>query len=252
LLRGWKSRRRLHKSAYKGSDAHRRHRHRPNKVGRAFAQSCLTTTPRNRSELQLARTPLIWLPRNHHTKATAFLVADKSRQAPTPAEGLVSTPTSAAPCGAEDGQHQPATNQATPRPLGTPTKHHREEALAGADPVPGAESRRPQVHSPDQTVEPPPRPPRPPNHPEVPGPPPQRPTPPGDSAVEGRCTALAGDPIALEGEGPCHPWPREEEKARHRRLSRGLSLVASSDGGSGGCGGGKGVAAPRVLPSLPP
>jgi hypothetical protein len=151
------------------SDAHRRHRHRPNKVGRAFAQSCLTTTPRNRPELQLARTPLIWLTRNHHTKATAFLVIDRSRRAPTPAEGLVSTPASATPYGDEDGQHQSATNQATPRQLGTPTKHHREEAPAGTDPVPGAESRRPQVHSPDLTAEPPPRPPRPPNHPEVPG-----------------------------------------------------------------------------------
>jgi hypothetical protein len=152
----------------------------------------------------------------------------------------VSTPTSAAPCGDEDGQHQPTTNQATPRPLGTPMKHHREEASTGAVLVPRAESRWPQVHSPDLTIEPPPRPPRPPNHPEVLGLPPQCPAPSEDSTAEGQCTAPARYPTTLEGVGPRRPWPREEEKARHCRLSRGLSPVASSGGGSGGCGGGRG------------
>jgi hypothetical protein len=80
LLRGRKGQRRLHVDASKEeSDAHRRHRRRPNEVGRAFARSCLTTTPRKWSKLQLARTPLIWLPRRHHTKATTFLVAGRNR-----------------------------------------------------------------------------------------------------------------------------------------------------------------------------
>jgi hypothetical protein len=176
LLRGRKGQRRFHEGASKEeSDAHRRHRCRPNEVGRASAQSFLATTPCNRSKLQLARTPLIWLPRRHHTKATTFLVAGRNRRAPTPEEGSVSTPRRHQPHRAEmktDSTSLPPTKQRLDH-----HRHRRSTTERGGDDQcrPSARSREPTAIGAlprSDPPEPPMRPPRPPIHPVVSGPPP--------------------------------------------------------------------------------